>query len=332
MKLGVLVGDKGDWRFFKEIYAELGQTHSIDLYKDNPLPIPLLASRLNHWTMKRRIQTMLQQNDVCFFEWASELLFEASHMPKTCRIVTRLHSYEVTFWAPKINWDHVDKIIFVSEAIQQKFIEFYPAHAHKTEVIYNGIDLERFTPPLQKQFDFNLGMLCNLHPVKRVYEVVLTVYELKQQGYHPHLHIGGGKFAGGYFDDYYEAVKSAIRKLDLTENVTMHGYVEDTPRWLQQIDIFISNSYWEGLPVSMLEAMAAGCYSLSHFWDGAEEILPPHQLYVTDADLQQRIIDYAQLSASAQTQGRSAMRDLACEKFDLAKKKQEIRRVVEAMV
>jgi len=329
MRVGVLVGEKGDWRFFKEINEELGEWHKTEVFVDKSYQIPLLYGRLNRWAFHRRIRSLLQHNDVCFFEWASELLWPASYMPKTCRIVTRLHSYEITYWAPKINWEPVDKIVFVSEAIRSKFIKSYPAHAAKTEVVYNGVDLNRFTPPAQKEFRFNLGMLCNLHPVKRVYEVVLVVLELKKQGYNPHLHVAGGKFAGGYFDDYFESVKSAIQKLGLTENVTLHSYVEDTPHWLQQIDIFISNSYWEGMPVSLLEAMASGCYCLSHFWDGAEEVLPLDHLYVTNMELQQRIIDYVHLPDRDKYSAQAAMRTLACQKFNIVQRKKDVRRIIE---
>ena len=114
--------------------------------------------------------------------------------------------------------------------------------------------------------------------------------------------------------------------------MTLHGYVEDTPHWLQQIDMLISNSYWEGLPVSLLEAMASGCYCVSHFWDGAEEILPLDNLYVTDTELQQRIIEYCHRPSEEKYRAQTAMRTLACQKYDIEKRKKDICRIIEEVV
>jgi len=49
-----------------------------------------------------------------------------------------------------------------------------------------------------------------------------------------------------------------IRELSLDNNVKLLGERDDVNRLLQISDIFINSSHWEGLPVSILEAMSAG--------------------------------------------------------------------------
>ena len=66
-------------------------------------------------------------------------------------IVTRLHSYELYAWAPEVNWDHVDKVILVSQAMKGKFDDLYPAHAHKTEVVYSASSIEKFKPIVETE-------------------------------------------------------------------------------------------------------------------------------------------------------------------------------------
>jgi hypothetical protein len=38
-----------------------------------------------------------------------------------------------------------------------------------------------------------------------------------------------------------------------------------------------------------MEAVASGCYCLSHDWDGADELLPAENLYLTDSQLRQSV-------------------------------------------
>ena len=49
-----------------------------------------------------------------------------------------------------------------------------------------------------------------------------------------------------------------INELDLNDNVRLLGFRDDVPHLLAASDIFVSSSLWEGLPVAVLEAMAAG--------------------------------------------------------------------------
>jgi glycosyltransferase involved in cell wall biosynthesis len=324
-KLGILVGEE-IWTFFDEIYADLAAHYTTSVYIRKSYNLPLLYGRLNRWAFRQGIASMLRTNEVCFFEWSSELLMVASQMPKQCAIVTRLHSFELHTWAPKIDWDKVDIIILVSQAMQQKFIANYPEHSHKTRVVYNGRSLTQFGPPLARAFQFNLGMLCRITPIKRVYETILMLKTLQEHGYNPTLHI-----AGELADDlrYAEAVFSLVKKLALEENVIFHGHVTDTPAWLRQIDIFISNSYWEGQSVALLEAMASGCYCLSHHWAGADEMLPAENLYLTEAEMIQKIIKFAEMPDDEKRLRQGQLRSIACEKFDIEKTKRQIRTVID---
>jgi glycosyltransferase involved in cell wall biosynthesis len=325
MKLGILVGEE-KWTFFREISEDLAAHFQTDIYERKKYNSPILYDRINHWAYRKGMRDMLRRNDVCFFEWASELLMVATHMPKECAIVTRLHSFELYKWAPTINWDAVDRVILVSKAMQELFLDEYPGQNHKTAVIYNGTSLETFKPVVRSNNQLRLGMLCAINPVKRIYEVVLALAELRERGFEGRLHIAGEP-KGDY--RYLVALVRTVERLDLQDNVSFDGFIIDTPTWLQNIDIFISNSYWEGQQVALLEAMASGCYCLSHFWDGAEEVLPAEYIYNTDSDLQRKIINYCQMTGGEKAEHRSRMRCLAEEKFDISRIKVQIRHVIE---
>jgi glycosyltransferase involved in cell wall biosynthesis len=172
-------------------------------------------------------------------------------------------------------------------------------------------------------------MLCSISPIKRVYEVVLMLYSLRQKGYNAQLHIAGGT---DEYPRYDAAIHRMVEKLGLQDSVVFHGYITTSPDWLRTIDIFISHSFWEGQQVALLEAMASGCYCLSHWWDGVEEVLPLDNLYVTDAELQEKLIHFYHLPSSEKWARQMELRTIACEQFDIRQTQSRLRAVVDGLV
>jgi glycosyltransferase involved in cell wall biosynthesis len=171
-------------------------------------------------------------------------------------------------------------------------------------------------------------MLGHIAPIKRVYEAVLMVYDLVQIGHPAQLRIGGEPASDFR---YYVAIRNAVRRLGMESYVVFDGHIEDTADWLRNIDIFLSNSYWEGQQVALIEAMATGCYCLSHFWSGAEEMLPDENLFVTNDELKAKIIAYSMKSESERQALRNHLRALAVDRFDIEKTKLQIRVMLETV-
>jgi glycosyltransferase involved in cell wall biosynthesis len=280
MKLGIINNET--WSFFHEIYDDFLQNHETTIYEPPRLYFPVFNERLNRWVELRKLKSFLNEHDVVFFEWASDLLAKATHLPKTCGIVTRLHRYELYQWADQVHWDAVDRIILVSEAKKREFTGQFPGQEHKVVVLPEAISIARFKQD-PKQYTGDIGILCHLSPRKRVYELLLTFQELLERGGDYRLHIGGA--GHGRFPDYEPAVRSLAKRLDLNGRVKFYGAVSKPADWYRNIDIFVSNSYSEGLQVSPMEAIASGCYCVSHWWDGADELLPEGDLYYTDREL-----------------------------------------------
>jgi len=55
------------------------------------------------------------------------------------------------------------------------------------------------------------------------------------------------------------SLQSQITRLGLGERITLTGVRDDVPALLRSIDVFVMPSRWEGLPIALLEAMAAEC-------------------------------------------------------------------------
>jgi glycosyltransferase involved in cell wall biosynthesis len=60
----------------------------------------------------------------------------------------------------------------------------------------------------------------------------------------------------GQYGDRLEILKYLAQELQITDHVIFTGPREDVPRLVKALDLFTMSSDFEGLPISMLEAMA----------------------------------------------------------------------------
>jgi glycosyltransferase involved in cell wall biosynthesis len=326
MKLGVVID--GHTGFINELLEDWQTHYQTEVFNFREINLPLSKGRVNQWRLKRSLMEFIDRNDVVFFEWAGPLTILGSQLDGKTPLIVRLHSWELYEFADHIRWTGIARTILVSQAMREKFINLYPAQVSNSEVVNCGISLEKFKPAV-REFNGVIGILADLIPIKRVYDLILTLYDLNQLGYDLRLIIGGKAVDGSNNKRYHISMLRAIEKLSLNERVSLHGWVADTPSWLQDVDIFISNSYWEGQQVALLEAMACGCYCLSHFWDGSEEVLPSEYIYATENELQKKIIDYSNLNDHEKEHHRNLMRAIACEKFDIEQAKSRMREIIE---
>jgi len=82
-------------------------------------------------------------------------------------------------------------------------------------------------------------------------------------------------------------IRQLIDSCGLEDRVILTGYAEDVARWYQAFDAFCLPSFSEGLPVSVLEAMASGVPVVGSNVRGIREVIIPEQngvLFPSDDD------------------------------------------------
>jgi glycosyltransferase involved in cell wall biosynthesis len=73
-----------------------------------------------------------------------------------------------------------------------------------------------------------------------------------------------------------------IQRAGLTKRFVLAGWRHDIPAILARTDIFCLTSLWEGLPMSLVEAMAAGLPSVVNAVDGCTDVIVPgHNGFLT---------------------------------------------------
>jgi glycosyltransferase involved in cell wall biosynthesis len=152
-----------------------------------------------------------------------------------------------------------DCVVAVSDEIE---IEMRKKGITKnTTKISNGIDVEKFkgvvnTKPLKKEYGipqdaFVIGMVSSLTPEKGHLLAIEAFARVLRYNNRLRLFIiGDGPFRR-------EIIK-AIRRFNLARYVIMAGRQVDIPKYLSLFDTFLIPSFSEGLPMALLEAMAAG--------------------------------------------------------------------------
>jgi glycosyltransferase involved in cell wall biosynthesis len=314
------------WDFLHVVHEFLAKRYVTSVFEPRTVEIPIFRERTERYLLRHDMDRLLRSNDVVFFEWASHLLALATLRPKVCPIITRLHRWELYSWAHRINWDAVDCIILVSEAKREEFLKQFPSQSAKTRVIPACVSLSRFSYA-DKEFSGEIGTLCHLIPRKRVYDLILLFSELLEDDPSLRLHIAGDPQSDHL--DYYGSLQYLVDRLSLREKVIFHGFIDKPWEWYPQIDIFISHSYSEGMQVAPMEAMASGCYTLSHHWMGAEELLPADCLYVGNRELKKKVLSFIRASREEKLAQRNRMRGEAVRRFDIQQACMQIAEIID---
>ena len=116
-----------------------------------------------------------------------------------------------------------------------------------------------------------LGTISRISPEKGILNLLSAYSELVKKM--PNLRL---LVVGGYPEehkDYYLNMKNFIKKENLTEHVRFLGYRDDALKILQCMDFYISSSLSEGLPISVLEALASGIPTIATEIAGNKDII-----------------------------------------------------------
>lgn len=166
----------------------------------------------------------------------------------------------------KLLFRNTDAIICVSRELTESFRKKFPAHSDKMTSVPNGVDVDRFSvrvdcDRIRAEWGllpehFVIGTVANFRKVKNHACLIRAFHRLSTDHSHIRLVLVGRGFPGD-IENSEEEIKQLIRSFKLEDRIILTGYQEDIPQLLQTFDAFCLPSFSEGLPVSILEAMAA---------------------------------------------------------------------------
>ena len=151
-----------------------------------------------------------------------------------------------------------DKIITVSQADMAKGLKNRIGQPEKYTLVRYGIDIPAFASRnigIKQELgipedDPVVGMVACFKPQKNPLDFIRMADLVRKA--HPRARFiltGDGILR--------LKIEALVDELGLADNVFLTGWRRDIPAILSTLDIFALSSYWEGLPIVVLEAMAA---------------------------------------------------------------------------
>ena len=146
------------------------------------------------------------------------------------------------------------RLIAVSPSLRQ-FMCDQGCESHQVVYVPNGVPALAASPRSRPTGSWTLGMAALFRPRKGVEILIEALAVLRSQGLNVRV-----RAIGPFETPAYEGqVKALVHRLGVEDAITWTGFVEDVPAELEQIDLFVLPSlFGEGLPMVLLEAMAAG--------------------------------------------------------------------------
>lgn len=235
------------------------------------------------------VQALMNWSDISWFEWATNLAQIGTHLPKTCRIVVRLHRYEAYMpWPKQIHWPNVDVLVTVGNSYVIKALEEWVPDIRKQVAfvrIPNGVDVDK-VPFVRRKRGKKIAFVANLRMVKNPMFLLQCMHQLHQ--IEPDYHL----YMAGRMDDLLlkQYLEHQIRLLGLQGIVHMEGWQEDIFSWLADKHYLAVTSVIESQGMGALEAMAAGLKPVIYHFPGAEEIYDKNYLFTTPEEFCQQIL------------------------------------------
>jgi len=206
-------------------------------------------------------------------------------------------------------------IIAVSKSLQDEMLRNTSLSPARIKLIYNGIKTADYQHPksksLREKFGWSddqlvIGSLGNIRPAKG-YDILLRAAALLARKSRQFRFVVAGQCNTSLYDELLQLRK----ELELEEAVQFLGYIDDAADFLSSIDVFLSSSSSEGLPLSAIQAMVAKLPVVATRCGGYQELVTDREngwlvdigdpqaiadaieILAVDADMRNRLAEHA---------------------------------------
>ncbi len=168
-----------------------------------------------------------------------------------------------------------DKIICVSNAVFDKYKKIL--NVNKMVRIYDGVRTSFFDKEKDDDIKYNILYTGTLSKTKGVFDACLAVESLVDSYPKIHLYIAGD-------GPLKEKIKKYISEKNITNNITLLGYVKDMKSLRRKTKIALVCSKCEALGLVSIEAMLSKCLVIGTNSGGTKEIVKENGLFYDYGD------------------------------------------------
>lgn len=202
-----------------------------------------------------------------------------------------------------------DAIVGCSEGVKQALLA-RGTPAQKTLAISNGIRMAPFAAAAEHPWRERVAgivMAARFARQKDHITLIKAIALLRERGLRPPVKLAGGGKASAQ-----KKARRLAEQLGLAGQVEFLGHYKDVPGLLMSHRICLLSTHWEGMPLSLIEGMAAGCTAIGTRAPGVQEViahernglLVEHESAQSLADALERVLTQPDLGEALAAQGR----------------------------
>ncbi len=229
----------------------------------NPYMLPPAAFRILQFNTN--VRSVLRDSDVIWCKNLRAVLtlypyLAMTRTPSIWNIGLGLESEGKVKYLNSLALEAVDHI-FIESEVQSKRIfteRQYSRHREKFTVFHKGIDVTEFDPTRSKYGPeaegYRIGTAASLTPRKGLEYLIDAVPAILTEHSDVELLLAGETPEGN--EKYATQLTERIEEHGIENQVEFLGWVDDMPRYLSTLDVFVLPSLNEGIPGAVREALA----------------------------------------------------------------------------
>ena len=180
------------------------------------------------------------------------------------KLVTTQHGMPEIFSGPKKTKQSVvtgfnfflmkkvfEKVVCVSCDIKKRFAKRYGFSPELLAVIHNGINLPSYNNKPVQEGTFCIGTAGRLFPIKDFPLFIRIADKILKTDKNIRFLLAGEGPERPY-------LQTLVEQYRLSDHIEFLGHIDNMPHFYNQLDLYLNTSVHEGIPMSILEAMAHG--------------------------------------------------------------------------
>ncbi len=169
------------------------------------------------------------------------------------------------------------KIIAISDMVKQDIIRWYGISEDRIDVIYNGVDIERFHPrnrqyreEIRKRYgigdEFVILFVSNNFRMKGLGYLIKELAKIKKEDHPPFKLLILGR-------DRQSPYLHLAKKIGVFEEVIFAGSTNEPEKYYGAADLLVHPTFYDACSLTVLEALASGLPVITTLSNGASGIL-----------------------------------------------------------
>lgn len=220
------------------------------------------------WPIDLLLLSLLPTTNLRVLLWT---FHNVDYLPSKTRLVRSIYDFMYRLLSHMLSG-----YVAISDEVREVMLRHIGPIQDRIFTIYNGVDLRRYGHSVDKiAMRKKLGLRADA-------QVIATVGTLKTQKGHKFLVDAATMIVPQHTDLHFlfigdgelkAELQAQVQSLNLSDNIHFLGNRSDVPDLLIASDFFVLPSLWEGMPIALLEAMAAAKPVVATEVSGTKQIM-----------------------------------------------------------